>query len=160
MKATNPLKDQLAYWQRSNCLVVVNHLCKILKNVWSDAEKRPAALHIQLSSYQDGSLKEMTAENCSTMWKHCKNLLKLNLVVKACFGFALEPAYANKIEAFNRSFLSIPNANVTLKVHSVFHIREFISRRRLPLVLYSEQAIETIHQDLPSALVMVQERQN
>ena len=39
-----------------------------------------------------------------------------NLVVKACFGFILQPDFAERIENFKRCYLMITGTSVTLKV--------------------------------------------
>ena len=145
-------------------LGIVNYLFKMLKTAWSDADKWPAALHIQPSPYHGGQFE---GNECRKLLKNVDVLHQLaetnsvhqtfsiieafkcfNLVVEACFGFILQPDFDEKIEAFKRSYLMIPGASVTPKVHMVFHhITDFISRKGSPLGPYSEQSVETAHQD-------------
>ena len=126
-------------------LGVINHLFKILKTAWIEA-KWPAALHIQLSPYHGG---QFYRSECSKLLKNVDVLQQLadtnlvlnifhiveafksfNLVVKACFGFILQPDFAERIENFKRCYLIITSASVTPKFHTVFNdIKNFISHK-------------------------------
>ena len=130
-------------------LGVVNHLFKILKTAWIEAVKWPAALHIQLSPYHEG---QFDGNECRKLLKNAGVLQQLpytnlvpnifhiieafksfNLVVKACFGFILQPDFAERIENFKRCYLMITGASVTPKIHTVFyHIKDFISHKISP----------------------------
>ena len=127
-------------------LGVVNHLFKILKFAWIEAVKWPAALHIQLRPYHEG---QFDRNECRKLLKNADVLQQLpdtnlvpnifriieafkslNLVVKACFGFILQPDFAERIENFKRCYLMITGASVTPKIHTVFyHIKDFISHK-------------------------------
>ena len=130
-------------------LGVVNHLFKILKTAWVEDVKWPAALNIQLSPYHEGMFD---GNECQQLLKNADVLQQLpdtnlvhnifhineafksfNLVVKACFGFILQPDFAERIENFTRCFLMITGASVTPKIHTVFyHIKVFISHKGFP----------------------------
>ena len=139
-------------------LGIVNHLYKILKATWADADEWPAALHIQPSSYHTGQFKgnqcrkllynvntlQQLNEEASVLnvFGIIDTFKKVNLVVKSYFVFVLKADYANKIDQFKALFLAITNGNITPKVHSVmYHVKNFINRKRSPLGLFCEQAV-------------------
>ena len=113
-------------------LGVVNHIFQKMKSVWPNAEKWPTSFNMKLSPYHG----------------FIEALRKFDAVVKSCFGSDLEDDYLDKIQQFQDSYLAIPNASVTSKIHVVFHyIKDFVNRHMSPLGIYSEQVVEAAHQD-------------
>ena len=143
-------------------LGVVDHLFKILKTAWVEAVKWPAALHIQLSPNHGG---QFVGNECRELLKNVDVLQQLadtnlvpnifhmikafkifNLVVKACFGFIIQPDFAERIEIFKRYYLMITGASITPKIHSLLPHQGFHQPQRIPLGPYSEQTVKTAYQ--------------
>ena len=74
-------------------------------------------------------------------------LLSLNEVTKACFGQTLAPNFQDSIEKFKKCWTDLA-LKPTPKAHVLFsHVPQFIQKFNEPLGKYSEQPIETCHQD-------------
>ena len=150
---------------------VVNHNFQKMKSVWSNAEKWPTSLSMKLSPYHGGMFEE---NDCRKLLRNVDRLQQLaearkvgfpsfwihrnaqevvseklsDAVVKSCLGSDLEDDFLDKIQQFQDSFLAIPNASVTPKIHVVFHqIKDFVNRHLSPLGIYSEQVVEAADQD-------------
>ena len=135
-----------------------------MKSVWPNAKKWPTSLNMKLSSYHGGMcegndchkilrnvdrLQQLAeAESAFQVFGFIETLRKFDAVVKSCFGSDLEDDFLDKIQQFQDSYLAIPNASVTPKIHVVFHhIKDFVNRHMSPLGIYSKQVVEATHQD-------------
>ena len=145
-------------------LGVVNQLFRMLQAVWPDANTWPSSLKMDLSPYHGGmfegnecrkllrnvdKLQQLAeAKSAFQVFGIVEALRKFDAVVKSCFGSELHNNFSEKIQEFRDSYLAIPNASVTPKIHAVFHhIKDFVDRQMSPLGIYSEQAVEAAHQD-------------
>ncbi|XP_047125706.1 uncharacterized protein LOC124807639 isoform X1 [Hydra vulgaris] len=142
-------------------LGVVNHLFKILKNLWPKADEWLQALHIKYQPFHGGQfegnscnkllknldLLQILAEkyNAFQVFPIIETFRKFENVV-SCFGNKLHSQFEEKIDEFRASFFALPIGTVTPKTHAVFfHIKEFILRKKMPLGIYSEQTTEAMH---------------
>ena len=143
---------------------VVNHIFQKMKSVWPNAEKWPTSLNMKMSPYHGGMfegnecrkhlwnmdrLQQLAeAQSAFQVFGFIEVLRKFDAVVKSCFGSDLEDDFLDKIQQFQDSYLAIPNASVTPKIHVVFHhIKDFVNRHMSPLGIYNEQVVEAAHQD-------------
>ena len=82
--------------------------------------------------------------------KYIQAFKKLRAVVKGCFGQALSPDYPQRIEEFMIQYRSL-GISIPLKVHILeTHVHEFLLMKgeKYGLGFYSEQAMESMHQEL------------
>ena len=82
--------------------------------------------------------------------KYIQAFKKLRAVVKGCFGQALSPDYPQLIEEFMIQYRSL-GISIPLKVHILeAHVHEFLLMKgeKYGLGFYSEQAMESMHQEL------------
>ena len=73
-----------------------------------------------------------------------ETLRSFNKAVDVCFGLNFEGHVLEKIDQFKTSYLAMPNARVTSKVHDVFHqLNDLIFHKNITLGLFSEQVVNS-----------------
>ena len=94
--------------------------------------------------------EDLSRDKFDVAEKYMQAFKKFRAVVKGCFGQTLSPDYPQLIEDFMIQYRSL-DISIPLKVHILeTHVHEFLLMKgeKYGLGFYSEQAMESMHQEL------------
>lgn len=138
-------------------------LFKHMQNVWPAAKSWLEACHVERQMYHGGTF---TGNTCITLLNNLHLLHTLSppscckfvetfrcfkRVVDSCYGKDLHAQYHARIQDFKNSYLHL-GIPVTPKIHAVmYHVHEFCELKDTGLGPFSEQSVESLHQDFQNA---------